>query len=163
MYEMYPGMSKPMPPGEYLPAWSVSGSRPAGFFSRAMRESIDSPAACTLLPEPTSLAAVRSCASPLACWHPVLVKGWATPFTDQEPGRVVGELAHCAIGLVGCKVGHGERACRGRPEFLGIGLAEDVSAGLDHSIAVDHENHERRRGRRALRFCSPGQEDVEHG
>src|SRR5438105_2504001 len=74
-------MSKPVPPGEYLPAWRTSGSRPPGLTAVAMYESTDRAVASTLLLSPLSLAAVRIWASPDAWAQPLAANGWLIPRT----------------------------------------------------------------------------------
>ena len=58
-----PGMSKPVPPGENMPAWSTSGSRPGGFIALAIAVSTDCPWARQLVLALVIFAEVRSCAS----------------------------------------------------------------------------------------------------
>ena len=70
-YETYPGMSKPVPPGENIPAWSTRGSRPAGFFAFAIAVSTEIPMALQFVLPDVILAAVRICASAAECEQPV--------------------------------------------------------------------------------------------
>jgi len=71
MYETYPGMSNPVPPGENIPACITSGSRPGGFFAFAIAVSTEIPSALQLVLPEVIFAAVRICASAAECEQPV--------------------------------------------------------------------------------------------
>jgi hypothetical protein len=81
MYETYPGMSKPVPPGENIPACITSGSRPATFFAFAIAVSTEIPIALQFVLPEVILAAVRICASAAECEQPVELYGRLMPLT----------------------------------------------------------------------------------
>ena len=94
---------------------STNGSRPGGFFSRAMRLSTDSPKAVG-----TGLlmfcCAVRIWQSALLWLSPLLRNGQLDALEDQQAVGVLGQLAGRALGR---QVGsHGSRGS-GRPALRG--------------------------------------------
>ncbi len=77
-------MSKPVPPGENIPACITSGSRPAGFFAAAMAVSTEMPIDLQLVLPGVIFADVRICASAAECEQPFELYGRLMPLTMRS-------------------------------------------------------------------------------
>ena len=77
-------MSNPVPPGENIPAWSTSGSRPATFLAVARAVSTEMPMALQLVLPAVILEAVRIWASAAECEQPFELYGRLMPRTMRS-------------------------------------------------------------------------------
>ena len=147
-------MSKPVPPGENIPACSTSGSRPAGFFALAIAVSTDIPVAMQLVLPRGDLRGgqdLRVCRRVRATGRAV---GKIDAPDDQELVGVVrqlsggpGGLSAIIFSLVSVPVAVGQNRS-------GSLLPLKVDACLDDAVVAHHYQDERRT-HRGLRPAFP--------